>query len=69
MTDSKQRPARDKQAIRLLGSALEEFARDGAVTSVRCDVCGSLIEIKTIGDEVYSASCNCGKFRDTLRGI
>ena len=67
MNTNKER--RDEQAIELLKLALEEFARDGRVTAVRCDVCGGIIEIKALNDTSYSARCTCGKFRDSLRGI
>ncbi len=69
MSKSRPRSTHDDQAVRLLDLALDEFARNGEVTSVHCDVCGSIIEIKTITDTTYSVNCSCGKFRSTMRGI
>ena len=57
------------EAIRLLSLALDEFGRDGKVTSIRCDICGSVIEIKEVSDAAYFADCACGKYRGALRGI
>ena len=59
----------DPQAVNLLGLALNEFARDGRVTGVHCNVCGSVVEINAVGDAAYFADFTCGKFRGALRGI
>lgn len=61
--------AHDEDTIKLLGLALAEFQREGKVTTVRCDVCGGVIEIKWQGHIGGSVNCPCGRFKDNLRGI
>jgi hypothetical protein len=55
--------------LALLDAAMAEFQAQGRVTSVTCDVCGTPIEIASIGEEAWSVHCRCGKFNDTLRGL
>jgi len=61
----------DKDWLRLFELAFAEFKRDGAVTTVHCDKCGSLIEIKNLGvlGSAWAISCECGRFKDTMRGL
>lgn len=49
--------------------ALEEHARHGRVTSVRCDRCRELITISAIGETALHLTCPCGRYDDNLRGL
>ncbi len=52
-------------------AALREFKEKGEVTSVHCDACGSLIELRWLGSNqsAVSIKCSCGRFHGPLRGI
>jgi len=52
-------------------AALREFKDKGEVISVRCDVCGSLIELRWLGanQSAVSIKCSCGRFHGALRGL
>lgn len=69
MDKTQRRPTRDNQVIKLLMAALDEFGQCGKVATVRFDVCKSIVQIKPLGDTAWSADCDCGRFRDILRGI
>ncbi len=59
---------RTDEEFRLYELACEEFLRDGKVTSAKCDKCGCLIDIQSLGDGfAWAMNCFCGKFKDTLR--
>ena len=61
----------DKEMLRLYELVFAEFSRDGRVSTVHCDKCSSLIEIRSLGNSrsAWAMSCVCGRFKDTLRGI
>ena len=61
----------DSVGIRIAETALAEFIKNGKVTSAKCDVCGSLIEMSWLGDRqsAVSIKCSCGKFHGSLRGL
>ena len=69
MDEKSRKPDPDPEAIRLLESAFAEFARYGAVSSIRCDECNGVIEITKIGEDAHEVNCSCGKFKDTLKGL
>jgi hypothetical protein len=48
--------------------ALDEYGATGTNT-VECDVCGCPIRFERRNETATIASCDCGKFNDTLRGI
>lgn len=56
-------------AFNLLDKALSEYRSQGAVMTARCDSCGGLLEVEARGENSFSVSCPCGKYRDTLRGL
>lgn len=58
-----------EKLVKLLDQAIEEFTRDGKVTKTRCDVCGGIIEVQSVGEAAFLTNCKCGRFKDTLRGI
>jgi hypothetical protein len=64
-------PSNDPVVLRIVDTALAEFMKDGMVTSARCDVCGSLIEISWLGTRrsAVSIRCSCGKFHGIFRGM
>jgi hypothetical protein len=47
--------------------ALEEYERDGEVSTVLCHVCGSKIQIRPLNDHEWTSSCDCKKYSGTLR--
>ncbi len=49
--------------------AIEEHAREGQVTTVRCDRCGELIVISAMGETALRLACPCGRYDDNLRGL
>ena len=61
----------DKELLRLYEAAFVEFTRSGKVTTVHCDKCGGLIEIRSLGilGSAWAMSCPCGRFKDTARGL
>jgi hypothetical protein len=62
----------DAQAtVTIINNAVAEFKRDGRVSTVHCDVCGSLIELQWLGSNqtALSIKCICGKFHGNLRGL
>lgn len=62
----------DKKAIlTILDAAILEFKRDGKVTTARCNVCASLIELQWLGPirSAVSVKCPCGKFHGTMKGL
>jgi len=65
-------PSDDPAALAsIIEAALREFKDKGEVTSVRCDACGSLIELLWLGSNhsAVSLKCTCGRFHGALRGI
>lgn len=48
--------------------AFLEFTRDGAVTTARCDVCQSLIQMIQKSSS-YEMKCDCGRYDDVMRGL
>jgi len=61
----------DKELFRLYEAAFVEFTRTGKVTTVHCDKCGGLIEIRSLGSlgSALVMSCPCGRFKDAARGL
>src|SRR5262245_1504033 len=60
--------ALDPELFRLFELAFLEFERNGKVSSVHCDKCGGLIEIRRMGiGSACSMNCECGKFKTTIR--
>jgi hypothetical protein len=62
----------DEQAILVLTeAAVREFREHGTVSSIHCDVCGGLIDLKWLGNNrsAISIKCPCGRFHGALRGI
>lgn len=55
--------------IKLSDDAFGEFERNGSVTTIRCHVCGGLLEIKVIGPEAWQSGCSCGKYNGTWKGL
>ena len=52
-----------------LESAIGEYMKDGGVSTVRCEACGEVIEISSVGSSAMVARCTCGAYKDTLRGL
>ena len=69
MTDKPLVKRADKKTLEIVDAAMGEFLAHGVVSSVKCDVCGSLLKVSKIGDEAWKIECLCDKFNDTLRGI
>jgi hypothetical protein len=70
MKDTLQPP--DESLVqRITEAALKEFREIGEVKSVRCAVCGTLLELKRLGDKKSAVSirCSCGRFHGALRGL
>ena len=61
--------ADSREISQLAFAAYEEFARYGAVTTVRCDVCHGLIEVERINESAHRSSCSCGRFNGSVRGL
>ena len=61
----------DPVTQKTMDAALIEFTNRGKVTTVRCDACGSLIELDWLGKirTAVSMRCSCGKYNGTLRGL
>ena len=61
----------DEEVTRLFAAALEEFFRTGKVTTIRCDRCGGVIDIHSLGDSTsaWEVSCPCGRFNGPAREI
>jgi hypothetical protein len=55
--------------LKLNDDAFGEFLRDGKVSTVRCHVCGGLIEIRALSASAWESSCPCGKYKGTFKGI
>jgi hypothetical protein len=60
-----------KPNFEILVAAVEEFSREGKVSTVRCDACGGLIEVARIGEmgTAISTKCPCGRYNDNMRGL
>ncbi len=69
MSNNEQKRGSVDSAAKLIDAAVGEFKRDGKVTSVRCDVCSSVIEIVKLREGAFTIRCTCGKFRGNLLGI
>lgn len=59
----------DDKTLKILDGTMTEFGTTGEVLNARCDVCGSLLKIKELSETAWAVECQCGKFKDNLRGI
>ncbi len=55
--------------IKLSDDAFGEFQRDGKVTTIRCHVCGDLLQIRALSSSAWESSCPCGKYNGTWKGL
>jgi len=55
--------------IEMLEKALGEYRAKGAVRTVLCERCGTMLVIRAKGESVLLVECKCGAYNDTLRGI
>ncbi|SHK46436.1 hypothetical protein SAMN02745181_3849 [Rubritalea squalenifaciens DSM 18772] len=65
----KKRKSLDSETFAIIEAALKEFKDHGRVLTVTCPHCGSLVEVKAAGSEIFEMKCDCGYFNDTLKGI
>ena len=65
----KDRKPFDEERFRVFEAAFGEFKMEGKVTSVFCDECKELIEIKELGPEEYEMNCPCGRYKDVSKGL
>lgn len=60
-----------KTNAELLLATVEEYWRDGQVSTVRCDASGALIEVTSVDEtgSVIRSECRCGRYNDTMKGL
>jgi hypothetical protein len=58
-----------KRIIDIFERAFGEFNHEGKVSTVKCHICGGLIEIKSLSASAWQMTCPCGKFNGSLRGL
>lgn len=61
----------EKADMEKIIKAVEQYWQTGKVTDITCERCGGLIQITPLGEtnRAFSASCPCGLYHDTLRGL
>jgi hypothetical protein len=55
--------------FKIFEEAFGEFNRDGSITTVRCDKCTGLIEVRALSPTAWQMSCSCGRFNTTMKGL
>jgi hypothetical protein len=50
-------------------AALNEYFKNQKVESIRCERCNGLIKITALSNTAWAVNCECGLYKDTLRGL
>ena len=66
---NEQTKVEEKPDIDKVIKALEEYHQTGQVQTVKCQRCGSNLQISPLGDSALRLSCSCGLYEDRLRGL